>query len=181
MDRMSTAEPTPPAKPSTFRRPRDMFLSLAVLLVPIAAFFLLWNVFADGQQARVIDPGPAFDEAASTGLAVSRPHDLSAQWQAVSSAVASQDGTVTLRVGYQTPQGAGMQLVETDGDAEKLLAAEITDAPRPAGTERIKDRQWQSYAVKGGNALLYSDDELTILVHGDTDVAELISFAETLD
>src|SRR5690606_2716766 len=127
-----------------------------------------------------IDPAPAFEEASGSGLAVARPQGLTADWKPVSSAV-SHEGGVTVRVGYQTPDGGGIQLVETDVDADALLARELPDGTRPAGTVEAGGRDWQRFETKGGNAVVFSGGELTILVHGNADPETLTQFAALLD
>lgn len=176
MNGMSSAQSSARA----FRRPRDMFLSLAVLLVPIAAFFLVWNLVADGSQARRIDPTSTFTEAEGVGLAVMRPDGLDVDWQPVSAAMNHESGRPVLRVGYQTPDGAGVQLVETSVDPEALLAAELSGGSRPDGSTSQGGRDWQVFQTPGGNAVVYSDESITVLVHGDTDVAELSQFVRAL-
>ena len=169
------------AAPSrAFRRPRDMILSLAVLLVPIGLFFVAWNFLTSDSQVRVIDPSAAFQEASGSGLAVVRPDGLGADWKPVSSAV-SHEGGVTVRVGYQTPDGNGIQLVETDADAETLLSQELPDGAQPSGTMSWEDRDWQMFETKGGNAVVFSGENVTILVHGNTDTRTLESFISVLE
>lgn len=157
-----------------------MLLSLAVLLVPIAVFLLLWNFLADGNQSSVVDPEPSFSQAASKGVDVLRPHGLSQDWSAMRSAVDEKSGDVVVRVGYNTPSDAGIQLVETDADAEDLLAAELSGKAKPTGAAELANGDWQVYATKGGNAMVLSHDGSSVLIHGDAEVDELNSFAKTL-
>lgn len=159
-----------------------MFISLAVLLVPIAAFFLFWQFLTSDDPVTEIDPSDSFAEAAGLGLDVETPQGLSQDWKALSSAVSQPDGFVTLRVGYYTPEGAGIQLVESQAAAETVMVEELREAPKPLGTVAVDGRQWQSYVTVDGNyALVYTDDELVLIVHGDADSTELESFAGSLN
>ena len=45
----------------------------------------------------------------------------------------TNDEGATLRVGYLTPTGGHLQLIESTEAAEVLLARELGDGPRPTG------------------------------------------------
>lgn len=159
-----------------------MILSLAVLLAPIGAFFLLWNFLTADEQVREIDPSGDYSQAAGLGLDVREPSGLSEEWKPVSSGVSHEAGAVTLRVGYHTPDGAGIQLIESDGPSEETMLQELGEAPRPSGSVAAGGREWLSYVtVDSYNAVVFSDDDLTLVVYGDAEIAELEEFAAALD
>ncbi len=157
-----------------------MILSLAVLLVPIGAIFLFWAVFAGGNQPTIIDPAPAYSEATHAGLDVREPQGLSEDWKPVSSNAGDESGAMTLRVGFQTPDGAGIQLVETAATPEDVVRSELNNDAKFFKETDLGNGQWRHYGTPGGNALIYSEDGLTILVHGKAESAELTEFAKTL-
>jgi hypothetical protein len=81
-------------------------------------------------------------------------------------------------VGYLTPSGAGVQLIQSDQPAEQLLGRELGDPVRPAGMVDIAGRQWQSYQVRNDErALVLTDRERTLIVIGRAGVDELRALA----
>jgi hypothetical protein len=158
-----------------------MLLSLAVLLVPIAVIFLGWRFLTGGTDASPIDPRPSYDEASGAGLDVREPSGLGDDWVPISQDVNQSGGAVTLRVGFYTPDEAGAQLIESDGPAKRLIGEELGKAPKETGVLSTKYPDWKTYiTVDGNNALVYSTDDLTIIVHGDASVDELGSLARAL-
>lgn len=159
-----------------------MVISLAVLLLPIAGVFLVWNFLTSDQPVSEVDPTEAYTQAEGLGLKVSPPEGLSQEWRPLSSGVTQDDGSVTLRVGYYTPSAGGMQFIASQRDPVDLLEAELGEAPRPGGDVTVEGVSWQSYVtVDGNSALVYSDDSVTFIVHGDTSADELVEFAEALN
>ncbi|HIW62579.1 MAG TPA: DUF4245 domain-containing protein [Candidatus Stackebrandtia excrementipullorum] len=180
---MSTSEEAarPVASGRQDRRPRDMVLSLAVLLLPIGAFFLFWNFLTSDQPVSEIDPSSAYMQAEGMGMTVSPPSGLSEEWRPLSSAVNEEEGAVTLRVGYYTPSAGGMQFIASQSDPVDLLENELGTAPRPEGELTVGSLSWQTYVTVGGNsALVYSTESVTLIVHGDGPPDELVEFAEAL-
>lgn len=163
------------------RRPRDMVLSLAVLLLPIAGIFLFWSFLTSDRPVSEIDPASTYTQAEGLGLAVSPPAGLSSEWHPMSSGVKQEDGAVTLRVGYYTPSAGGLQFIASQRDPVDLLEAELGQAPRPDGTVTVDGVDWQSYiTVEGNRALVRSDESVTLIIHGDSVPEELVEFAEAL-
>ncbi|MFD0556376.1 DUF4245 domain-containing protein [Stackebrandtia endophytica] len=174
-----TVKPKPSGRPD--RRPRDMVLSLAVLLVPIGVIFLVWGFLTSETPVSEIDPTPAYIQAEGLGLDVTEPEGLSQEWRPLSSGVNQADGLVTLRVGYYTPSGGGMQFIASQVDSAELIEAELNQSPRLLGPVTVGDVTWQSYVTaKGTTALVYTDESMTLIVHGDTTVEELQEFAMVL-
>lgn len=162
------------------RRPRDMILSLAVILVPIALILGGWRLLTSGTDVNSIDPAPTYQEAADAGLDVLRPQGLSGDWLATQAVVGRENG-VTLRVAYQTPDGSGVQLVESSTESATLLAAELGEGPRLEGNIEASGVAWMSYLTRDGNvALVRLDDTRTIIVIGDADQNELLELAASL-
>jgi hypothetical protein len=90
------------------------------------------------------------------------------------------DGAV-LRVGYLTPAGSGVQLIESDRPADALLEQELGDQVRPEGNETIQATPWQSYVLKSGEqALVRIESGRTVIVIGRAEVAELRELAQAV-
>ena len=160
------------------RTVRDMVLSLLVLLVLIAFFVAVFRL-RGGEDPVVIDPSPAIAQAEAAGeFPVSRPTGLAEGWRPVSAVFRREDTGAILRVGYLTPSGGGVQLIESDQPAEALLRRELGDQVRPVGTEDISGRPWQSYEVRGDErALVRTDAERSLIVIGRAGMAELRALA----
>ncbi|GLZ76356.1 hypothetical protein Afil01_11630 [Actinorhabdospora filicis] len=161
------------------RRPRDMALSLAVILVPIALILGGWRLLSSGTDPG-IDPSARYQEAADSGLSVLRPSALDG-WRATTAAVARTGDGVTLRVGYVGPNDSGVQLIESSVEAEKLLGNELGEQPRLEGNVESRGRMWQSYVTRDGNAaMVWTQDGRTIIVIGDAKQADLMGIADGL-
>jgi hypothetical protein len=155
-----------------------MILSLVVLLLLIAFFVAAFRL-RGGEDPVVIDPSPAIAQAEAAGqFPVTRPTGLVEGWRPVSAVFRREDTGAILRVGYLTPSGGGVQLIESDQPVETLLQRELGDQVRPVGTEDISGRPWQSYEVRGDErALVRTDTDRTLIVIGRAEMAELRALA----
>ncbi|MFC0528061.1 DUF4245 domain-containing protein [Phytohabitans kaempferiae] len=160
-------QPTPPPVAST-RTPRDMVLSLIVLLVPVLLVVLIYRVVQGGDQPVTVDTAPAISQARSANaFPVSEPAGLSDDWRAISATFQKAEGGQILRLGYVTPDGAGLQLIQSNVPAENLLPAELTKSGRAEGAVKIEGRSWQRYTARPGErALVLLEQERTIVVVG---------------
>ena len=91
-------------------------------------------------------------------------------------------GGGTLRVGYVTPSGAGVQLVESDRAVDQLLPAELGADAKPGDLAAIGGRQWRWYpaARDGDRAFVQVDAGRTVIVIGAAAEDELRTFVATL-
>jgi len=104
--------PSPPVEPParSGRSPRDMALSLAVLLLPVLLLLGIYRLAFSGDAPIPVDAAQTFATARhSAHYPVLEPVGLPARWTAINATF----GGGTLRVGYVTPGGAGVQLVES--------------------------------------------------------------------
>jgi hypothetical protein len=182
VDTAPPAAADPGAPPRSSRRPRDLLLSLAVLLVPIALLVGIYRVVQKGDEPLLVDAAPVIAQARSAGdFPVAEPTGLPDGWRTLSARYVGGDGTATLRLGYLSPSGAGFQLVESDQAAEAFLGEELTVAARPLGAKRIEERDWQHYAARPGEeALVLLEPERTLLVVGSGPEHELVELASSL-
>jgi len=163
------------------RRPRDMILSLLVLLIPVALLVGIYRVVHQGDQPVVIDPAPTVAEARDAGFPVAEPAGLGAGWRPVSAVFRSDAEETTLRLGYLTPAGSGVQVVQGTVPVERLLTAELGDSARMEGTVDAGGIPWQRYAAgRLGHALVLLEADRTILVLGNATDAELRALAAAL-
>ncbi|MEV1285783.1 DUF4245 domain-containing protein [Micromonospora sp. NPDC049679] len=168
-----------PEKHRLMRSPKDIAMSLLVLLVPIAVLLGFYRVVLDADAPVVVDPAPVVAEARSANaFPVSEPTGLGDGWHPTSAGFRQVDGARTLRIGYVTPSGGGLQLVQSNVPVEKLLPAELTDAAQSEGSAQVGGRAWQRYtARRGEQALVLLEPTRTVLIVGGASEAELTTLA----
>jgi uncharacterized protein DUF4245 len=184
MEPAQPAAPTAPAAPRSRseRSPRDMALSLAVLLVPIALLLIFYRVVLEGDSPANVDPAPAVQEAQQAKLfPVAVPTGLGKDWHVSAATFRRLDGGATLRIGYVDPGDDPLQLVESSIAPEKVLPAELGDAAKPSGMFRSEDRAWRLYTARPGEqALVLTETGRTIVIVGRTDAENLEKLAASL-
>ncbi|MET8370308.1 DUF4245 family protein [Micromonospora sp. DT68] len=177
--------PTPPPRATAAkseRSPKDMAISLLVLLIPIALLLAFYRGFLGGDQATEIDPAPAIEQAQSANsFPVSQPQGLGSDWRTVSARYQTVEGGANLRLGYLTPEGRGVQLLQSSLPAEQLLPAELTAESQPQGQTELAGRTWQRYTARGNQqALVLLEPTRTVLIVGDARDNELRELAGAL-
>ena len=180
---MSNASAPAPTPARAERRYRDMVISLVVLLVPIAVFLVLFR-FSGDEEALIVDPGNAIAEAQrAAAFPVAVPGDPGEGWRSVSAAFQPKEQGATLRIGYLSPSGGGIQLVESSEPTDPLLIRELGDQTRPTGFTTVGSRTWDTYEIRGGSerALVATEPGRTLIVVGQADVAELEHLAAALE
>ncbi|MFG1776163.1 DUF4245 domain-containing protein [Micromonospora sp. NPDC049051] len=174
--------PAPPPAVDTRkseRSPKDMAISLLVLLVPIALLLAFYRGFLGGEQPTTVDPAPAIDSArAANVFPVSEPAELGDGWHTVSAKFQTVEGGSNLRLGYVTPEGRGAQLVQSNVPPERLLPTELTAEAQPQGQTDLGGRTWQRYTARGNEqALVLLEPNRTVIVVGDARDNELRQLA----
>ncbi|MEV4636272.1 DUF4245 domain-containing protein [Actinoplanes sp. NPDC049548] len=179
---MSSPE-TPSVGARAQRRPRDMAMSLAVLLVPIALLLLFYRLVLDGDKPVAVDPQSAIEQArAAAAFEVAVPQGLGDDWH-VQSATFKRDsgGRGTLRLGYVDPDSKPLQLVESSLATATLIPAELGKDPKAVGTFRAGARTWQRYDGRPGeDALVLIEKGRTIIVAGPAQSRTLETLASSL-
>jgi hypothetical protein len=153
-----------------------MAISLLVLLVPILLIFVFYRVVLGGDQPARMDPAPAIAEARAANA-----FPVSESWRPVNANLQTADGFRTLRIGYVSPEGGGVQLVQSNLPAERLLPAELTGKGQAQGVTEVAGRDWQRYSARAGErALVLLQPERTVIVVGDAAEGELRDLAGAL-
>jgi hypothetical protein len=148
-----------------------MVISLLVLLVPVVLLVGVYQVLAGRNRPVEVDPAPAL--AAAVGL--------SAGWVPVSAVFQPGEAGDTLRVGYVTPDGGSVQLLQSTVPPERLLPAELAEPGPPDRTVELAGRTWQEHPPRAGErALVLLEPDQTTIVRGTTSAAELRDFAAAL-
>lgn len=180
------SSPTPdrPA-PASSRGPRDLILSLLVLLIPTVLLVGGYQLIAGRTEPVPVDQSQQIDAARRAGFDVTEPTGLSADWVPVSAVFRQAEDGATLRLGYVTPAGAPVQVVESTVPTDRLLVEELSDRrgapPAPTGAVTVAGATWERYAGPDGEtALVRRDPDRTLLVIGRADESELQQLATAL-
>lgn len=164
------------------RSPRDMAVSLLVLLVPIALLLGFYRVVLGGDDPVLVDPAPAVAEARSAAaFPVSEPAGLAAGWRVISASFRTVEGGRVLRIGYVSPDGGGVQLLQTDVPVDRFLPGELGREARARGAAALPGGGWQRYtARRGEQALVLLQPDRTVVVVGGVTERELGQLAAAL-
>jgi len=158
----SDHDPAPPSKPPrSALTVRDMLVALAVLVPVILLLGGLAGSCSFSPAGPTVDPSrlPVVDVAAELGpisrtvpFAVRVP-DVPAGWRAngVDQDRVGPDGAAdarrAVRVGYLTPEGRYLRLVQSDADEAGLLGTETGPEPVPGtGVREVAGLRWVVYA-----------------------------------
>jgi Protein of unknown function (DUF4245) len=177
------AETVAPAPaPRAERTPKDMAMSLAVLLIPIALLLVFYRFVLDGDKPVTVDPGTTIQEAQAAKLfPVAVPGRLDGDWHPSSATFQRLSTGATLRIGYVDPDDNGLQLIESSVPAATLLPAELGSAPKPVDVYRADARVWRLYDARPGEqALVLAETGRTLIVVGRTDPKNLETLASSL-
>ncbi|MGW0431673.1 DUF4245 domain-containing protein [Micromonospora sp. NPDC003197] len=169
--------------PSSQRSVKDMAISLLVLLVPIALLFGFYRAFLGGDQPMVVDTAPVVAQARSANaFPVGEPAGLDQEWRAVTATFRRSDDGATLRLGYLSPSGGGVQVVQSSVPAEKLLPTELAATGPAQGATELAGRSWQRYPARSGErALVLLEPNRTVIVVGAAPESELHDLARSLN
>lgn len=158
-----------------------MLISLAVLLLPVVVLVGGYQILADRQDPVPVDPSARVAAAERAGMEVAEPADLGPAWVPVSAVFDSGRDGATLRIGYVTPDGDPVQVVQSTVPPAQLLKSELTAHPRPDGVVTLAHQRWERYPGRSGErALVSSDATRTVLVVGPADESLLRELAVSL-
>ncbi|GHJ50264.1 hypothetical protein Cs7R123_76060 [Catellatospora sp. TT07R-123] len=171
---MSTApvETQPAQVPASGgRTPKDMALSLGVLLVPVLLLVLGYRLFYGWNDAVTVDPTAAIESAGRASMAPLPGAVAPDGWQTVTAKWA--DGK--LRIGYLDPDNRGARLVQARIAAAELVKAELGDKAQPGAQESVGGVTWQRYHTPDDEDALVrtSGDTAILLVGRGVDLVEL--------
>jgi hypothetical protein len=187
--RVEPAEPeaTPPAAADenlgrrAERTPRDMAMSLAVLLIPIALILLFYRFVLSGDTPVTVDIAPTIQEAQSAKLFPIAVPSLGDDWHASSATWQRTAAGATLRIGYVDPDQAPVLLIESNVDSQALARTELTASAAPIDRFATGGRTWQLYPGRPGEqALVLFDPDRTIIIVGKTKAENLQALATAL-
>ncbi|MBV1849085.1 DUF4245 family protein [Catellatospora tritici] len=171
---MSTApvETEPAQVPASGgRTPKDMVMSLGVLLVPVLLLVLGYRLFYGWNDAVTVDPTPAIESAGRASMAPLPGAVAPDGWQTVTAKWS--DGK--LRIGYLDRDNHGARLVQSRTSAAELVKAELGEKAQLGEQTSVGGVTWQRYRAPDDEFALVrtSGDTAILLVGRDVDLAEL--------
>ncbi len=173
-----------PASPRLAKRegrsPRDMALSLLVLMVPIVLLLAFYRVVLGGDEPLTVDPASSL-QLASKEFTVLAPTGLNSDWRVTAATFKRETGGATLRIGYVGPGDDPVQLVESTVPADTLVPAEVGKEGKRTGAYRAETGTWLVYSGRPEEtALILTEAGRTVLIIGKTDQSTLEKVASSL-
>jgi hypothetical protein len=164
------------------RSPRDMVLSLTVLIVPIVLLLIFYRVVLSGDAPVTVDPGPTIQEARQAAVfTVVTPQGLGDDWHTSTATFRRQADGATLRLGYVDPDKDPVQLVESSVPPATLLPTELGVSAKALGNFRTPAGVWRVYDGRPGErALVLAEPTRTVIVVGKIDMTNLEKLATSL-
>ena len=163
------------------RSPRDMAMSLVVLLVPIALVVLFYKFVLSGDAPVTVDAASKIQEAQSAQVFPIAVPKLGDDWHASSATWQKTAAGGTLRIGYVDPDDDPVQLIESNLDSQTLARTELTATAAQIGRFESGGRTWALYTGRPGEqALVLFDPARTIIIVGKTKAENLQTLAKSL-
>lgn len=160
-----------PASERATRRPRDMALSMLVLLVPV---FLLVGFYRylGHEDPPAVDTTEVYGSVERAGqFTPLKPTDLPQGWRIASATFT--DGV--LRIGVTAPSDGAMQLVESAQPAATLVPSIVGTGGKAGEQVSINGTDWQRHddGRPGERALIQTTAGRTVIVVGQATDSQL--------
>lgn len=168
---METEQTEPTSVPATgSRTPKDMALSLGVLLIPVLLLVLGYRLFYGWDTAVTVDPANAIASAGRASFAP-LPAAAPADWQTVTAEW--QPGV--LRIGYLDPDNNGARLVQSRTALDALVKDELDGKAQADGETVVGPVTWQRFRAPDGQTVLAraSGNTTTLLIGQGADLTGL--------
>ncbi|MEU8078411.1 DUF4245 family protein [Catellatospora citrea] len=171
MSTVETAQTEPTSVPATGgRTPKDMALSLGVLLIPVLLLVLGYRLFYGWDAAVTVDPANAIASAGRASFAP-LPAAAPAGWQTVT---AKWEPGV-LRIGYLDPDNNGARLVQSRTALDALVKDELDGKAQADGETVVGTVTWQRFRAPDGQTVLArtAGNTTTLLIGQGADLTGL--------
>lgn len=160
----------------------DMVRSMAVVLALVFVIVLLaWRPLPD--EVKVVDPAPVIGMAvAQSDFPVLVPANLPADWRPTSARwqpTEQSGGASVLHIGYVTPTDSYAQVSSARVSSPQYLD-EQTAQGAPTSTREITGQVWQEWESVDRKSLVLTDGEVSVVVSGTGEWAELEAMASSL-
>lgn len=175
-DRVAVPAPRP-AKPRLFQDGRDMFWSMAPLVLVCIVLAGVLGMCSFTPSGPTVGQPPSYDahaalqaDARQFPFPVREP-SLPQGWRSNSGGRDSVDGTPLSKVGYLSPSGAYMAVMQSGAPEEKLVP-KVNTSLVPRGPEDVDGVRWVAYEGDEGVEPLWVtrlDNKATVAVTGAGD------------
>ncbi|MGI5247267.1 DUF4245 domain-containing protein [Dactylosporangium sp. CA-139066] len=170
--------PTQATREPKARRPRDMALSMLVLIVPV---FLLVGFyrFLGHETPPQVDPSEAYGSAQRAGqFQPLQIENLPSGWRIESATFT--DGV--LRLGVTAPDNGAMQVVESAKPRAELLSTVVSQSAQAGENVMIGGTTWLRVTGTrpGERAIVQTTDPRTVIIVGQGKDEQLQRLAESL-
>jgi hypothetical protein len=178
----ATAAPQADLGKRNGRSPRDMAMSLLILIIPIGLLLTFYRLVLNGDAPITVDPEPTLRQArAAAVFPIVLPAGLGDDWHITSASWRNESEGATLRLGYVAPDDDAALLVESSVPPEQLLPIELSKNAEPRGIYRDGERAWRAYDSRPGEiGLVLTEPGRTIVLVGNTDEKNLQALAASL-
>ncbi|WP_433083384.1 DUF4245 domain-containing protein [Dactylosporangium sp. CA-052675] len=160
------------------RRPRDMALSMLVLIVPVFLIVAFYR-YLGHENPPAVDTTEVYGSVQRAGkFQALKPEQLPDGWRIASATFT--DGV--LRIGITAPDNGAMQLVESADPASVLVPAIVGPNPHDDGETSIAGLQWHrlSQGRPGERAIVQSTANRTVIIVGQAKESQLADLATRL-
>ncbi|GAA4247547.1 DUF4245 domain-containing protein [Dactylosporangium darangshiense] len=169
---------TQPTREPKARRPRDMALSMLVLIIPVFLIVGFYR-YLGHETPPQIDTTEVYGSVQRAGqFQPLRPESLPDGWRIVSATFT--DGV--LRLGVTAPDDGALQIVESAKPRAELVPAIVGPGAKAGDEITIKNITWQRYTQgrPGETALVQTTDPRTVIIVGQAKDAQFRQLAEGL-
>lgn len=184
-------EPSPeelptPDRPRSVKTVQGLLLTLVPLVLGVLALAGLAGQCAfnpgaadpRGGPVRTVDAGAQLPALARSAPFPVRVPQLPPSWRANSTGLDRLGRDVVVRAGWITPAGDYLRLSQSSAARNELLAAGTGARPEPAGTVRVRGRDWAVHAAADGERVWLADlGEVRLLITGSAGEPEFRTLA----
>ncbi|WP_017610763.1 DUF4245 domain-containing protein [Nocardiopsis xinjiangensis] len=169
---------------SEYSRSSATFKNYAISLgIIVGILLLMYVVVATRSEERIptVEYGPDAETLrAEADYQVTLPsEDLPEGWTPTSSHLDINE-PVEWSLGFATPQDSHVMITQSDDDPGRVIADRVEDAD-PVGVVNAGDREWEHFDNDDDwRALVWQEDDVTLIVSGPADLDELAYMAEGL-
>lgn len=172
-------------------RARDMVISMAVILVPLALITWLFTNDPD-PQVEAVDVAPVLARAeAESPYPVLRSVNLPEDWTPVRVAWAADGNTWiteepaignSWQLGYLAPNGIYVAVQQRDRAVETFVSRITQQGRRQSETTDVAGRTWEHWISSDDltRSLVWRDGDMVAVVAGNAEFEQLDAFAGTL-
>lgn len=160
---------------------RDMFLSMAVIGLVVAAIYMFIPHDDKADPVRAVDYRVELATARRAApYPVVAPADLTGAWKPTSVTYKRQSGDAW-HLGFLDPDGEYVAVEQSTAPAKKYVPDVTQKAADTGETQQVAGETWQRWAGPKYNALVRADGDATTVVTGTASYERLAEMAAALE